>query len=237
MSLPTLDFWPVILETYESVRASYAAWRADPRAVVVHTPHTLHICELIDTLGILSDASRSFIHTYGDILSHAFDPAQSVFIHLDLQPGNLLRVSDADDLMLIDYEYAGWGPRAADIANHFSEWMGDYGSATPHVVHAERYPSRDAQRHFLTAYLGAEVAPELLARMLDEIDFFSLASDIKWVFWALLQWTSRRDASDASFYIGFAVHRWTRCLHVKERLMAPFLDRPLSHADFPLSNR
>jgi thiamine kinase-like enzyme len=46
--------------------------------------------------------------------------AQVVFCHMDLQSLNILKKDNA--FCIIDYEYAGMNPRAADIANTFCEY-------------------------------------------------------------------------------------------------------------------
>lgn len=59
-----------------------------------------------------------------------------------------------DEMVIVDWEYAGYNYVAYDIANHFCEWAGDYHDdvAGTHVMHQERYPTRDEQRNFLRAY-------------------------------------------------------------------------------------
>ena len=45
-----------------------------------------------------------------------------VLAHNDVQENNILmNLSDNRNLMLIDYEYAGWNPMAMDLANYISE--------------------------------------------------------------------------------------------------------------------
>ena len=66
-----------------------------------------------------------------------------VFCHNDLQGGNILRrftpgdnpgkpeteESNLDDqLVAIDFEFCAYNYRAYDIANHWVEWMYDYGT-------------------------------------------------------------------------------------------------------------
>ena len=63
-----------------------------------------------------------------------------VFCHNDLQGGNILRRFSPDDkpykteegnlddqLVAIDFEFCAYNYRAYDIANHWVEWMYDYG--------------------------------------------------------------------------------------------------------------
>ena len=66
-----------------------------------------------------------------------------VFCHNDLQGGNILRRFTPDDkpgkteteesnlddqLVAIDFEFCAYNYRAYDIANHWVEWMYDYGT-------------------------------------------------------------------------------------------------------------
>ena len=54
-----------------------------------------------------------------------------VFSHNDINTGNILVREDGsnnwDPVVFIDYEFASYNYRGFDIANHFNEWMYDYG--------------------------------------------------------------------------------------------------------------
>lgn len=45
--------------------------------------------------------------------------------HNDAQENNILIQNGGDQLLLIDYEYAGWNPMAMDLANYLNETMLD----------------------------------------------------------------------------------------------------------------
>ncbi|KAF9436966.1 hypothetical protein BGZ76_002417 [Entomortierella beljakovae] len=82
-----------------------------------------------------------------------------VFAHNDTQYGNILRtLDDSGELVVIDFEYAGYNTRAFDIGNHFCEWTADYHSDRPSVLHPIRYPTKAQQLNFLEAYMEAEIA-------------------------------------------------------------------------------
>ncbi|KAI1317127.1 hypothetical protein EDD11_009014 [Mortierella claussenii] len=82
-----------------------------------------------------------------------------VFAHNDTQYGNILKTKDeSGELVVIDFEYAGYNTRAFDIANHFCEWTADYHSDRPSVLYPERYPTKAEQLNFLEAYMEAEIA-------------------------------------------------------------------------------
>ncbi|KAF9435059.1 hypothetical protein BGZ76_006962 [Entomortierella beljakovae] len=82
-----------------------------------------------------------------------------VFAHNDTQYGNILRTVDkSGELVVIDFEYAGYNTRGFDIGNHFCEWTADYHSDRPSTLHPERYPTKAEQLNFLEAYMEAEIA-------------------------------------------------------------------------------
>ncbi|KAF9950038.1 hypothetical protein BGZ65_006890 [Modicella reniformis] len=82
-----------------------------------------------------------------------------VFAHNDTQYGNILRTKDeSGELVVIDFEYAGYDTRGFDIGNHFCEWTADYHSDRPSLLHPDRYPTKEEQLNFLEAYVDAEIA-------------------------------------------------------------------------------
>ncbi|KAG0220370.1 hypothetical protein BGX33_000045 [Mortierella sp. NVP41] len=82
-----------------------------------------------------------------------------VFAHNDAQYGNILKSLDENgELVVIDFEYAGYNTRGFDIGNHFCEWTADYHSERPSVLHHDWYPSKAEQFNFLEAYMEAEIA-------------------------------------------------------------------------------
>ena len=68
------------------------------------------------------------------------------------QYGNILKIENTDELVVIDFEYSGYNPRGYDIANHFCEWMYDYHSSEPAKMNHKSYPTHKEQVRFLTAY-------------------------------------------------------------------------------------
>jgi len=52
--------------------------------------------------------------------------SEVVLGHNDAQENNILSsLENAENIILIDYEYTGWAPRAMDLANYFNETMLD----------------------------------------------------------------------------------------------------------------
>ncbi|KAJ1655859.1 hypothetical protein IWQ61_004467 [Dispira simplex] len=135
-----------------------------------------------------------------------------VFGHNDLQYGNILRLCDGSgQLVVIDFEYAGYNYRGFDIANHFCEWAADYHSDQPHRLDYSHYPTVEQQRWFLDAYLdehqrltGSIGDDNTIQRLLVEVKCMKIVSHLFWGLWGLLQASN----SDIDFdYVGYAHQR------------------------------
>ncbi|KAL1923063.1 uncharacterized protein VTP21DRAFT_9439 [Calcarisporiella thermophila] len=126
-------------------------------------------------------------------------PSPIVFAHNDTQYGNILRLdSPPHELVIVDFEYAGYNFRGYDIGNHFCEWMADYHSEEPHILHLERYPNHEEQLNFLEAYLDAELVAssrkldaaarqDALEKLADEANKWAVVSHLLWGLWGLVQ--------------------------------------------------
>ena len=90
-----------------------------------------------------------------------------------------------DDLVLVDFEYAGYNPRGFDLANHFSEWMYNYHSDTPEDQQRHRFPTIGDQRRFLTAYAAGH--SDDVDTLLEEISAWIMAVHLHWALWGFLQ--------------------------------------------------
>ncbi|KAK3837154.1 MAG: kinase-like domain-containing protein [Linnemannia elongata] len=123
-----------------------------------------------------------------------------VFAHNDAQYGNILKSLDEDgELVVIDFEYAGYNTRGFDIGNHFCEWTADYHSERPSILHHDKYPTKAEQLNFLEAYMDAEIAI-----MYKEVNKFALTSHIMWGLWGLIQATQSEIEFD---YLEYALQR------------------------------
>jgi len=129
-----------------------------------------------------------------------------VFAHNDTQYGNILRLTDGN-LVVVDFEYAGYNYQAFDIANHFCEWMYDYRSSDPHKMKLDLYPNENQQIDFLQSYIDTEryyltsndhtinnspSPPSLtydnyLQKLKSDVYAFTLVSHIMWGLWGLVQ--------------------------------------------------
>jgi thiamine kinase-like enzyme len=163
-----------------------------------------------------------------------------VLTHMDGQSLNLLRPDDSHSshpsqtcetdtetemkpLRLIDFEYAGWNPRAVDIANTFCEFCN---MNNLKADYAKEYPSVQVQAVFLRSYLaGLESASPLggltvneqtlfISALQQEIGRYTLVSHVGWTVWSLVQ----HRLSDIDFdYIAYANHRMLGYHYFKQR--------------------
>jgi len=136
-----------------------------------------------------------------------------VFCHNDLLNRNIVLLSDHSQVTFIDYEYAHYNPRGFDIGNHLNEFAGfeaDY----------SKYPKKQWQLGFLRSYLefykGAEVSNGEVEDLFVEVNCFSLASNLFWGFWALLQ----AQNSDIEFdFLEYAGLRFSRYFATKDEFL------------------
>lgn len=143
-----------------------------------------------------------------------------VFSHNDINTGNILVREDPeswDPVVFIDYEFAAYNYRAFDIANHFNEWMYDYGRKDfPYYYRrTDQYPSQGEQERWVRMYLKTYREQQQLqqennespssppsppspspppppahmkeGQILKEVAVFSLASHMVWCLWGLKQ--------------------------------------------------
>ena len=135
--------------------------------------------------------------------------------HMDCQSLNILKDS-GDNIRFIDFEYAGWNPRAADIANTFCEHC-DMNNIRAN--YEEEYPNEGTQNMFLRSYLD-EANPSfwktasnpksdeeevILTTLRNEIGRFTLLSHLGWSIWSVLK---SKESSAIDFdYMVYARHR------------------------------
>ncbi|KAJ0069853.1 hypothetical protein NL108_015407, partial [Boleophthalmus pectinirostris] len=121
-----------------------------------------------------------------------------VLCHNDLLTKNIIYNKEKGTVKFIDFEYADFNYQAFDIGNHFNEFAGvsdlDY----------SRYPSPGLQKDWIRAYLknynqetGREVTEQEVTRLYIHVCKFSLASNLFWGMWAVLQ--SRFSSIDFDF--------------------------------------
>eukprot|EP00931_Biecheleriopsis_adriatica_P054998 TRINITY_DN32429_c0_g1_i1.p1 TRINITY_DN32429_c0_g1~~TRINITY_DN32429_c0_g1_i1.p1 ORF type:complete len:459 (+),score=89.31 TRINITY_DN32429_c0_g1_i1:89-1465(+) len=128
-----------------------------------------------------------------DALSHI--ESKTTLCHNDLHEGNiLLNDHGSGQLHLIDFEYAGWGPRGYDIGNFFCEMSVDNFSADSlgFKYSSADYPKKEQQYVFFKHYLQAQgrgptdrdFAAEM-DRLFLEANMYALLSHFKWALWGI----------------------------------------------------
>eukprot|EP00096_Caligus_rogercresseyi_P012324 TRINITY_DN5121_c0_g1_i1.p1 TRINITY_DN5121_c0_g1~~TRINITY_DN5121_c0_g1_i1.p1 ORF type:complete len:433 (+),score=60.04 TRINITY_DN5121_c0_g1_i1:142-1440(+) len=168
-----------------------------------------------------------------------------VFCHNDLTGGNILvrdeKVGSRDDqIVLIDYEYAAYGHRGFDLANHFCEWMYDYTNKEyPHYfVLPDKFASPEAQSRFFREYLSHQdeiksshkkepskrnedktSSSQLLEyrteSLFHEVRHFLLGPHLLWTLWGIIHSTDK----DIKFgYMHYANTRLNQYLELKSEL-------------------
>eukprot|EP01028_Stygiella_incarcerata_P008631 TRINITY_DN381_c0_g5_i1.p1 TRINITY_DN381_c0_g5~~TRINITY_DN381_c0_g5_i1.p1 ORF type:complete len:337 (+),score=80.10 TRINITY_DN381_c0_g5_i1:185-1195(+) len=133
--------------------------------------------------------------------------AEIVFCHNDLLAGNFILSPSEKQAHLVDYEYAGYNYTCYELANHFCEFADfidqDY----------SQLPSSSSMHIFLYLYLrargGIEITADLLKKMENEIEIFSMASHFWWGLWALIQLVHSDLDVD---YFGYAQSRFAKIL-------------------------
>jgi hypothetical protein len=141
-----------------------------------------------------------------------------VLTHMDCQSLNILKdsctSSTGNVVRLIDFEYSGWNPRAADIANTFCEYC-DMNNVC--ADYENEYPSEEEQNVFLRAYvtrvqpsLAAELTVDggwnvFLATLRAEVGRFTLLSHMGWTVWSVIK--SKESILKDFDYMAYARHR------------------------------
>ena len=122
--------------------------------------------------------------------------SQTVYCHNDIHAGNFLLNRKTDNLTLIDYEYADYGPRAFDMANLFCEFAG-------FECNYDQFPTCELRREFYSAYLHTTVDAEIDA-LEAEVAAWTPVTHAFWALWAVIQ--AKYSAIDFDF-LGFAAMR------------------------------
>jgi|NOAtaT_6_FD_contig_41_6633446_length_1606_multi_9_in_0_out_0_1 thiamine kinase-like enzyme len=147
-----------------------------------------------------------------------------VFCHMDCQSLNILKSSSEPGIKLIDFEYAGYNPRAADIANTFCEHC-DMNNLRAKFI--EQYPTEKQQDAFLRVYICEvdKALPALLdklngweefmAELRDEVWRHALISHLGWAVWAIIQSLTSPIEFD---YVQYAVQRMEGYDYFKKKL-------------------
>lgn len=151
-----------------------------------------------------------------------------VLAHNDAQENNILMKLDNNrDLLIIDYEYAGWNPMAMDLANYLNESMLDnsYPAGNGIGWYIENCMTtgelREMTQAYLTTYFEKFMLPKVKARYQDCADFIARELDnllvqvltcarmnnFFWGVWALALLTPQECAKPGIFNYDFALAR------------------------------
>jgi len=192
-------------------------WLADTLRGFLHKlaicPEKVPIEERVQAATVAQWDFRKEVDWLLDFLKSVDSPV--VFSHNDINTGNILVREDDkswDPVVFIDYEFAAYNYRAFDIANHFNEWMYDYGRKDfPYYYrHRDRYPSQKEQERWVRMYLKTYREQQQLqhennesetslcdlsishtqlqeSHILREVAVFALASHLVWCLWSLKQ--------------------------------------------------
>ncbi|KAM0683109.1 hypothetical protein MDAP_001522 [Mitosporidium daphniae] len=208
---------------------------------------------LLDLLGeicIYDEKFKGILHFITCTLREiSKDQKAIVFIHGDLLNANIMASnSHPKRIAFIDYEYAGFGSRALDIANHFCEYMNCFATLEPYMHNYHLFPDDARIFAFINTYireLDAEMADFALSEhktqeIINEILFFSCVVSIRWTLWALFQFRMRIDALPPSklptklsdidnlespfFYIAYAKYKFR---HLEKLVSHPSRPNPI----------
>eukprot|EP00300_Choanocystis_sp_HF-7_P012041 c17722_g1_i3.p1 GENE.c17722_g1_i3~~c17722_g1_i3.p1 ORF type:complete len:364 (+),score=56.19 c17722_g1_i3:43-1092(+) len=144
------------------------------------------------------------------------------FCHNDVQEGNILRHNQTGDLVLIDFEFAGFNPRAYDIANFFLECAIDNfaESAQGFEFDMAHYPSEEQRAEFFKIYLHRQNIPpteQNVRQLALEVRFFSMASHFWWTLWSVEKHETKAELWG---YMEYATTRLGAYLELKGSLQA-----------------
>lgn len=123
-----------------------------------------------------------------------------VFAHNDTQYGNILRLKDSNELVVIDFEYAGYNPRGYDIANHFCEWMYDYHSQQPAHMTITDYPTKKQQLRFLESYISQSDLVISAEELMKEVELWKMVCHLFWGLWGVIQASQSEIDFDYAYY-------------------------------------
>jgi len=123
--------------------------------------------------------------------------SQTVYCHNDIHAGNFLLNKQTDNLTLIDYEYADYGPRAFDMANLFCEFAG-------FECNYDQFPTAKLRREFYVAYLPTSASDADIDGLEAEVAAWTPVTHVFWALWAVIQ--AKYSVIDFDF-LGFAAMR------------------------------
>jgi choline/ethanolamine kinase len=121
-------------------------------------------------------------------------------------------VKTGHQLVVIDFEYAGYNSRGYDIANHFCEWTYNYHSDNDAVMDMNMYPSVEEQTRFLTSYIHAAKSDMQVKDLMMEVALWRMGPHLFWGLWGLVQANMSEIDYDYFLYSSFRINNFRRDL-------------------------
>jgi len=185
-------------------------WLAQVRAAKFEDPVKVKVYESLQLVELAQEVDE-----LEKCLTKATCPV--ALSHNDLLSANILFESHEDGAVsamhFVDFEYGMTNWVAFDIANHFNEWS----SFDEQLAGIWQFPDDATGRRFaelyLTAYNGSAPEPHQLDQFYKQVLAFSLASNVFWGLWAVIQ----EVISNIDFdYLGYGKCRLERYRSTKQ---------------------
>ena len=170
-------------------------WRALAQARLAENPNiTNRKQELAEVMELLSDENWRL---YLSILPST---ARTVFIHGDPSELNFLYNARLDEVRFVDFEFAGFGYAACDLAYIINEaqYEYDYPEYPYWSFVPEDLPTYQQIADFITFYGGGK-------ELFIQVQQMMIASHYHWAMWSLAMYKGDRDGYD---YLGYALLRY-----------------------------
>ena len=113
----------------------------------------------------------------------------TIIAHNDCQENNILiSLKDNLNLMMVDFEYTGWQPRAMDIANYFNETMLDnaYNYKNGITYYTENIMDKEELADFEQTYLKAAGIDVAIEQFHKEVVQCAIFNNFFWGVWPIM---------------------------------------------------
>ncbi|SCV04543.1 LAMI_0H16974g1_1 [Lachancea mirantina] len=121
-----------------------------------------------------------------------FPTSSNISVETIIRPSAEEQSQDSK-LVVIDFEYSGPGPAPYDLANHLSEWMGDYNCAQSYRSFDEKYPNKEQILNFIYSYvahkrdLNASCLDDEVRKTYNEVIKQRPSVSLHWCLWGIMQ--------------------------------------------------
>ncbi|CDW90830.1 choline ethanolamine kinase [Stylonychia lemnae] len=150
--------------------------------------------------------------------SHLCSDSEIVLAHNDTQENNILSsLEDSTQILLIDFEYIGWAPRAYDLANYIAETMLENAYPLKNGIkcYLKNFMNDQEQKYLITKYLERhyekyfqgdktqvsleDYLREEVPKLLQETRHLMLIANYMWAVWSLKILKDENEGSDKCF--------------------------------------